>query len=221
LNSRTLILASASPRRQRLLSEWGIPFKVLPPVGVDESRIEGEAVAVARTLAREKALWSRRQAIVRGGCAKTLWVLACDTVVAFGGDILGKPADPTDARQILRRLSGNSHEVISGVAVILPDGSLRSACEVSQVSFKDLSPPTIDRYVDSGDALGKAGAYGIQSGGRALVAGFTGCYYNIVGLPMRLTLRFLDLPPPDCDCATHPLQRGEPGCREDVGTRVR
>ena len=209
---RTILLASASPRRLSLLTEWGVEFRVRPATGVDESTARGPADSVARELAFAKAAWSRREEIAQGADESCLWVLGADTVVTIDGETLGKPRDEDHARAMLRRLSGRTHEVVTAVVVIPPSGEAHSEAEASTVLFRDLSTSEIDAYVASGDALGKAGAYGIQTAGRRLVAGFEGCYYTIVGLPMRLALRLLDVDSPPCDCPSRPGQRGVEGC---------
>lgn len=219
---RTLVLASGSPRRRELLARWGVAFEVLPPHGVDETLARGDPSSVAAELALRKARWSRREALARGADSATLWVVGSDTVVALDGERLGKPTDELHAIGMLRRLSARTHEVCSAVAVLPPQGSPRRAVEISTVTFNPLDETTIKRYVASGDPFGKAGAYGIQSGGEGLVAGFEGCYYGIVGLPVRRTLELLDLEGARCDCELHRLQKGQAGCRSGLagGTPV-
>ena len=214
-SDRFLLLASASPRREELLRHFGLEFHCLVATGVDESAVTGEASHVVKTLALAKAEWSRDRFFetdkerARG---KSVWVIGSDTVVSRDGEVIGKPRDEADACRTLQGLSGRSHEVISGVAVLPPEGPARTAVEVSKVVFRELSDTEIRAYVASGDALGKAGAYGIQTGGRELVEGFRGCYFSIVGLPVRKTFEMLELPLPDCECAGHALQRGKRGC---------
>jgi septum formation protein len=215
LPARDLILASASPRRQALLREFGLVYRIVPPAGFDENLDERRPEVLVEHLAEGKAAWSRRRALATGDVTAATWVLGADTVVVFEGEVLGKPDDTKHAAQMLARLAGRTHEVHSGVAVLRPDGTSTRGVVASRVTFKDLGRDAIARYVATGDPLGKAGAYGIQSEGRTLVAGFEGCYYNIVGLPVRLTFQLLELPLPACDCARHALQRGAPaqvGC---------
>ena len=211
---REIVLASGSPRRLSLLTQWGVTFRVRPATGVDESLARGPAASVVRDLAFAKAAWSRRQELASGVDEARLWVLGADTVVTIDGDVLGKPRDEDHARAMLKRLSGQAHEVITGVAVIPPSAEPRIEAESTTVLFRDLSSSEIAAYVSSGDAMGKAGAYGIQSAGGQLVEGFKGCYYAIVGLPMRRTLRMLEAEAPLCDCPTHPAQGGARGCGE-------
>jgi len=212
-----LILASSSPRRQELLVGLGLPFEVVVPAGIDESRVAGSAFAVCRELALRKAGWvlARRPP---GG--PTPIVIGCDTVVAVvrGGQerILGKPADADDARRMLRVLSGQTHRVLSAVAIRRPDAPPRVETEISHVTLRALRDEDIDAYVASGEPLDKAGAYGIQGCGGSLIASIRGCYLNIVGLPLLLLARLLDVAlPPACSCLAHPLQTGSDGCRAD------
>jgi len=217
-----LILASASPRRKEILELLGVPFEVIPAEGVDEDAVRGTAAEIARHLAERKAeaVFQRlRRQRLEGGI---LAVLGADTVVAVeeGGteQVLGKPKDEDDARRMLRLLGGRSHSVWTGVAVSRPGQATRVAVEKSIVAFRALSEEDVDRYILTGEPLGKAGAYAIQGEGRLLIAGFSGCYYNIVGLPLVLSARLLDgiVPLPRCDCEHHPFQRGERGCREST-----
>ena len=211
----SIVLASVSPRRSSLLREWGIPFRIVPPEGVDEEAVTGEAGDVARELALQKAL-----AALAGIAGEDALVVGADTVVTVDGEILGKPRDAADARRMLGMLAGRSHRVITGVAVARAGRPAAVEAESSEVLFRPLAPAEIDAYIATGDPEGKAGAYGIQSGGGNLVAGFRGCYLNIVGLPVRRLVAMLRdagaaLPgsPADCACRGHPLWRGGEGCR--------
>jgi len=180
-----LLLASRSPRRAELLRTLGVAFRVLD-VEVDETPTAGEAPdAYVRRLARDKARAGR--AIV-----DSLPVLAADTTVVLDGAILGKPLDAADARTMLARLAGCTHEVMTGVAVIDGRGSLRDTVLATRVTFRTLAPDEIAAYVASGEPLDKAGAYGIQGLGGALVARIEGSYSNVVGLPLAETLALLD-----------------------------
>lgn len=177
----TIILASASPRRRELLKMAGIPF-IIQAADVDESLPQGispdEAVQL---LARKKA-----KAIDTQDCL----VLAADTVVALDGIILGKPHDEEDARQMLRTLSGKTHQVHTGVC-LRKDGEETVFCETAKVEFYPLTEEEIDHYVASGEPLDKAGAYGIQGKGALLVRRIDGDYYTIVGLPIARVVREL------------------------------
>ena len=174
-----LVLASGSPRRRELLSQLGLSFDVVVP-DIDETPRPGErAVELVRRLALEKA------AAVAGDP-----VLAADTTVEVDGEILGKPRDADDARRMLRRLSGRSHKVHTGVAV---RGGGRIATDVATtiVTFVPLTPPVLQWYVDTGEPFDKAGAYAIQGTGGVLVEGVRGSVSNVVGLPLTSVARLL------------------------------
>ena len=208
-----LILASSSPRRQELLDQLDIPYRVQVPEGVDESTVSGTAYAVSRELARMKAEW----VLENGDAVEDAFVVGCDTVVSIVSGaqerILGKPASETEARQMLGVLSGSSHRVISAVAVARAGSPTRVEAEVSHVTFKKLEEADIDSYVQTGDPMDKAGAYGIQTAGRELVASIRGCYLNIVGLPMMLLCSMLKLETAyTCPCAVQDLQTSASGC---------
>ena len=214
-----LVLASASPRRRELLSSLNLRFQVLEAKGVDEGAARGSAWEVCSRLARAKAEKVLQTLIARGDQSKLRhWVvLGADTVVAAGEDarevVLGKPRDLQHARDMLRSLSGRTHRVLTGVAVAREGRPTRAQVETSQVEFRSLSGEEIERYLESGEHEGKAGAYAIQGKGSALIAGFSGYYYNIVGLPLVLTARLLGIEPePACDCSRKRFQRGAQGC---------
>ena len=216
-----LILASASPRRRELLRLLGLPFVARAPSGVDEEAERGPAAAVARRLAAAKATAVLDELTARppaGVEPAALVVLGADTLVALGEgaqeEAFGKPRDAAHAREMLERLSGRVHRVVTGVAVARPGAPVRVEVEASAVEFRSLARAEVDAYVATGEPHGKAGAYAIQGAGAALIAGFRGCYYNIVGLPLRLTATLLRhaAPASTCDCGAHPLQRGTPGC---------
>lgn len=178
-----LILASSSPRRAELLRAAGIPFEIMP-VQVDESvlRLEPPGDHVRR-LAREKAdrVFETNPTAV---------VLAADTIVHVGGEIMGKPRNPDDAERMLRLLSGREHEVLTGVAIVARRGT---AVEVARtrVWFTPLTESEIAEYVATGEPLDKAGAYGIQGLGSRFVDRIQGSYSNVVGLPVALVYRLL------------------------------
>ena len=188
---RPLILASASPRRAEILRHAGIPFRIIR-TSVDESPLPGESPArhVAR-LAREKALAAARRG--RGPAV----ILGADTVVVLGRQILGKPASARDARRMLRLLSGRTHRVLTGIALLrLQPGTHRlrilSAVESTRVTFARLSPREIAAYVATREPMDKAGAYAVQGRAGKFVTRIEGCYFNVVGLPLarlRLWLR--------------------------------
>jgi septum formation protein len=172
-----LVLASASPRRARLLDMLGLAHEVLPARIDERPRRDETPEAYVRRLAREKAVGvasQRPDALVLGG----------DTVVVFEGELLGKPANADEARAQLARLSGRSHQVASGIALATPSRGLHTRVDTARVTFRDLDDALIQSYVDTGEPLDKAGAYGIQERGAALVQRVEGDYYAVVGLPV-------------------------------------
>ena len=181
-----IVLASQSHRRRELLGKMGLEFTTKAPE-IDETALSGlPARQLVEALSREKALWAARQedpeAIVIGS----------DTVVVRDGEILGKPASPAQAEEMLASLSGRSHEVCTGVTVCQGDRVV-SQVEVTQVTFRHLTPQEIARYVRTGEPMDKAGAYGIQGLGALLVEGIQGDYSAVVGLPVcRLGRILLD-----------------------------
>jgi septum formation protein len=183
-----LILASASPRRAEILSDAGIIFQSLP-VNVDETPRAGEsAESMCRRLAEEKA----QAALKRLPKSGEVIVVAADTTVEIDGEILGKPASAEDARQMLRRLSGKTHHVLTALALIrLPDGAARSDLESTAVRFAALSAQEIDEYVATGEPMDKAGAYAIQGRAGRFIERVEGCYFNVVGLPLARLYRNL------------------------------
>ena len=180
-----LVLASASPRRRELLAAHGVPFLV-DPAAIDETLPEGmEAAAAARLLAELKA----RAVAARTDGA----VLAADTVVAAAdGGILGKPAGMGEAREMLRRLSGTTHRVVTGVCLALGRGArVRTESDTTFVTMRALTDAEVNEYAASGEPFGKAGGYAIQEHGDRFVTSVQGSWSNVVGLPMELTLRLL------------------------------
>ena len=179
-----LVLASSSPRRAELLRAAGIRFEVAP-ANVDERQHAGEdAETYVRRLAFDKA------ARVAGNHPGRT-VLGADTAVVLDGEVLGKPVDVADAVGMLNRLSGRSHQVLTGVCLIDPEGHVETAVAATRVDFRPLSAAEIDEYVASGEPMDKAGAYGIQAGARAFIARFEGDHDTVVGLPVALVLRLL------------------------------
>lgn len=181
-----LYLASQSPRRRQLLEQLGVDFVVVD-VDVPERRAPGESPQdyVSR-VAREKA---RAGSAALGG-ATGAQVLGADTEVVLDDEVFGKPRDAEDAADMLRRLSGKTHAVISVVWLI--DGhNERSQTSVSQVRFAMLDEPTITAYIATGEPFGKAGAYAIQGRGAALIEHLQGSYSGVMGLPVFETARLL------------------------------
>jgi septum formation protein len=179
-----LVLASGSPRRRHVLEQLGLAFTVAPPPeGVERGWDGAEA---PEAFARELALAKGRAARARDGDAL---VVSADTIVVLDGEVLGKPAGPAGARAMLGRLAGREHVVHTGLALLSPGGDA-SGVESTAVLIRPLAPPEIDAYVATGEPLDKAGAYGIQGLGAALVESVRGCYFNVMGFPVA---RFLSL----------------------------
>lgn len=174
-----LILASSSPRRKELLDAVGWPYEAIV-AGIDESVRPNESPAVyVQRLARSKA-----EAVAVG--LQSGLVLGADTTVVINGEILGQPLDDEDARRMLNLLSGKWHEVLTGVAALRVGGETRVDYETTRVRFAEMSEREVDWYVATGEARGKAGAYGIQGAAGLFIEEIEGDYFNIVGLPMRL-----------------------------------
>lgn len=174
-----LILASRSPRRHQLLRMLGIPHRV-EATDVQELRLPGEApAAYVRRLARDKSR------AVPGA-----WVLGADTTVALGDHILEKPVDAADALRMLELLQGRRHEVHTAVC-LRADGVEHEAADVTAVFFRPASEPFLRSYVATGEPLDKAGAYGIQGYGAALIERIEGDFFGVMGLPVRLVLDLL------------------------------
>jgi septum formation protein len=175
----TIILASASPRRAELLRAAGFDIEV-HPADVDESVRHHEAAdAHVRRLAEEKA---RAVSVLMSARP----VLAADTVVVVDGEILGKPRDVEEAKRMLRRLSGRTHEVVTGVALMGAAGPAQTRLASTSVEFVELSEADIAWYVASGEPMDKAGAYAIQGLASRFVTRIDGSYSNVVGLPVAL-----------------------------------
>ncbi len=180
-----LLLASRSPRRRELLTQIGLRFASLD-VAVDESRQPGETPsALVERLARAKAA-----AGIEHAPATAQPVLAADTVIALDGAVLGKPDDEADARAMLARLSGRSHDVLTGIAVGRTT-ALESRVVGSRVTLRALAPAEAGAYWASGEPAGKAGAYAIQGLGAVFVERLEGSYSNVVGLPLYETAALL------------------------------
>ena len=179
-----LILASGSPRRRELLTKMGYEFEILVP-DVDE-HVSGPAREVVGILSRRKADAAAAQ--LTDGI-----IIASDTLVSMNGDVLGKPADEADAHRMLRELSGNTHEVYTGVTLAdAADGRRMTKVVCTQVRFRDLSDEEIWAYIRTGEPMDKAGAYAIQGGAHGFVAGFEGPYENVIGFPVDDIQAMLD-----------------------------
>jgi septum formation protein len=176
-----LILASASPRRAEILAAAGIPFAIRT-AGVDESRLVDETPEqMVERLAREKA-----NAVARvGNFSGPNIILGADTVVVADSEILGKPGDAAAARQMLRKLQGREHRVITGFALLcLQDANMHSGYETTRVWFSRMTDAEIEAYVATREPFDKAGAYAIQGIAGRYIPRIEGCYFNVVGLPL-------------------------------------
>jgi septum formation protein len=178
-----IVLASASPRREEILKSLHLPFEIMAS-GIDESQIGGgTATDHVMRLATSKASSVAQRS--KGGL-----VIGADTVVVTDDQILEKPRDGKDAREMLMALSGRWHEVLTGVCLIRTEtGNMRSECEVSRVKFAPLQPVEVEWYVSTGEPMDKAGAYAIQGYGALFIERVEGDYLNVVGLPLRLLYR--------------------------------
>ena len=184
MTSTVLVLASASPRRADLLRQAGIAFEVVA-ADVDETLHAGETPEdYVRRLASDKAV---RVASAYPGRR----VLGADTTVVVDGDVLGKPVSASDATRMLERLSGRSHRVLTGLCLVEPGGTLRTAVAITTVEFLPLDAAQIAAYVASGEPMDKAGAYAIQGGAGQFVRRIDGDLSNVIGLPVQIVTDLL------------------------------
>jgi septum formation protein len=194
------ILASQSPRRRDLFTLTGIPFEAIS-TDIDENRRPGEPPAeYVQRLSREKA---RAAARMLTGAAR---VLAADTIVVDGDDVLEKPADAAQATAMLRRLRGHTHHVLTAISLLdTPDGEMRTHTVTSPVRMRAYTDAEINAYVASDDPFDKAGAYSIQNSGFHPSVGFDHCFASVMGLPLCHLTRLLralgDAPPADVPSA--------------------
>lgn len=180
--SDRLVLASASPRRARILSELGVSFRVAPS-HLPEELLPGESgAAAAERLACAKA--------AAAAASETLPVLAADTVVLCQGRVLGKPESEPEAAAMLRALQGRTHEVVTGLCLIA-DGSSRSGIATTRVRFRAMSEAEIAWYVATGEPLDKAGGYHVDGKGALFIEAVEGSPSNVAGLPVALLLRLV------------------------------
>jgi len=182
----SLYLASGSPRRRELLQQIGVRFEVIP-TSVNEDREPGEAASdYVRRLALAKAIAGRNAALRQQN-----WpVLGADTAVVINGEILGKPADRQEARGMLNKLSGCTHQVWTGVALVQQEHE-RCLAVMTEVTFRQLQPELIEAYWDTGEPQDKAGAYAIQGLGAVMISSINGSYSGVVGLPLAETASLL------------------------------
>jgi septum formation protein len=194
-----VILSSRSPQRRAILEQLGVDFRVEAPEV--EELTEGDPRSLVRANAVRKArdVAARSERVAGGGRAEDVaraeagaeLILGADTAVVLDGRAFGKPRDRAEAETFLRRLSGRTHEVMSGIAVREPGGAERSDVAVTKVRFRRLEAPDLDWYLASGEWSDRAGAYAIQGRGAALVEEIEGDYWNVVGLPVAALLRLV------------------------------
>jgi septum formation protein len=181
---RNLVLASRSPRRIEIMRGLGFEFDVDPaPEHLEEENHHDDLFQVAQMLALRKCEYvARRRPEAR--------VIAADTIVIVDGEMLNKPQDDDEARAFVARLAGRTHTVVTGVAVRHP-GCTRAGSEQTRVTFRELGPDEIARYVATGEGRDKAGSYAAQGVGAGLIRRIDGCFFNVVGLPVALLLDLL------------------------------
>mgnify|MGYP000158494497 FL=1 len=175
-----IILASASPRRKEILELADLEFDVMPSDAQEiTTKTAPNEVVMELASIKAKDIYKKSE--------KQSMIVGADTVVAYQGQILGKPTDEADAKRMLTMLSGQTHEVYTGVCVI-EDGKTKTFYEETKVTFYEISDEQIDRYIKTGEPMDKAGSYGIQGKAAVFIKGIEGDYYNVVGFPIA---RFL------------------------------
>ena len=185
-NAMRLILASSSPRRRDLLAEAGFAFDVMAPAIEEPAKLAGELSPAMRA---EALAYFKARCVLAG--QPGAYVLGADTIGAVGPEVLGKPGDRAEAERMLRCLSGTRHVVITGVALLGPNGYRRIAAESTFVTMRAMSDEEIAGYLDSGEWRGKAGAYAIQETADRFVDRIEGSFSNVVGLPMERVERMI------------------------------
>lgn len=179
---KKFILASASPRRKEILEAAGLDFDILVSEADEESvprdippKLYVQELALLKAAAAAKTVLKSKQS----------FIISADTIVTLDGEILGKPYDEDNAKEMLRMLSARTHEVYTGYCVMrIADGKTVCNSVCTQVKFKELTDDTIDAYISTGEPMDKAGAYGIQGRGSVLADSISGDYFNVVGLPV-------------------------------------
>ena len=175
-----IILASASPRRKEILELADLKFDIMPSNAQEiTTKTAPNEVVMELASIKAKDIYKKSE--------KQSMIVGADTVVAYQGQILGKPADEADAKRMLTMLSGQTHEVYTGVCII-EDGKTKTFYEETKVTFYEISDEQIDYYIKTGEPMDKAGSYGIQGKAAVFIKGIEGDYYNVVGFPIA---RFL------------------------------
>lgn len=171
-----IILASASPRRKEILELADLKFDVMPSDAQEiTTKTAPNEVVMELASIKAKDIYKKSE--------KQSMIVGADTVVAYQGQILGKPTDEADAKRMLTMLSGQTHEVYTGVCII-EDGKTKTFYEETKVTFYEISDEQIDRYIKTGEPMDKAGSYGIQGKAAVFIKGIEGDYYNVVGFPI-------------------------------------
>jgi len=185
-NKAKLVLASSSPRREEILNQLKLKFTIVPGK-IDESTYNSsKPEELVKTLAVEKA-----RSV--SGLVEDALIIAADTVVVYGDEILGKPADQAEAKEQLKLLSGREHNVITGIAVLDSEtGEVLVERNVTRVKMLEFNEEKIDKYISTGEPMDKAGSYGIQGLGGLFVEEIEGSYYSVVGLPIHQLAELLD-----------------------------
>ena len=175
-----IILASASPRRKEILELADLKFDIMPSNAQEiTTKTAPNEVVMELASLKAKDIYKKSE--------KQSMIVGADTVVAYQGQILGKPTDEADAKRMLTMLSGQTHEVYTGVCII-EDGKTKTFYEETKVTFYEISDEQIDHYIKTGEPMDKAGSYGIQGKAAVFIKGIEGDYYNVVGFPIA---RFL------------------------------
>ena len=186
---REIVLASASPRRKDILRKIGLEFSIVPAVGVNESRAFSEATGIYEGV----KLAAERKAEEVAKQYKSSLVIGSDTVVLVDGEILFKPVSENSAFDMLNKLSGRAHQVVTGVTLMAGDaGYVNTDTTVTYVYFRHIPEQEIHCYLKNADYLDKAGAYAIQEQAAAFVERIEGCFYNVVGMPVTDTINMLN-----------------------------
>jgi septum formation protein len=174
-----IVLASSSPRRIELLKKFNINATIIKPNVVEKLSIKDSIEEASMALSFEKANQ------VYNSLNKGEIIIACDTLVGLDGKLLGKPRNEEDAKDMLKLLSGRKHEVVTGLCIMKASTNIKIIdFEKTYVKFRKLDDKTMNNYIKTGEYRDKAGAYGIQGIGGALIEGINGCYFNVVGLPL-------------------------------------
>ena len=191
-----LVLASASPRRRQLIAWLGLPYTVAT------SPIDEKKLVLSGTPSRQAMDCARAKAEATAMLMPDDWILAADTIVCIDDGILGKPRDRADARRMLTMLSGRVHTVTTGVCLFHAGRrGPETVSEETRVWMAPVSEARIEAYIDTGEPMDKAGAYGIQGYGGALIPRIEGCYFNVMGLPLYRTMKLLEEAGLDCGAA--------------------